>query len=578
MKTSTRIYTQQKKGVIIAFACLTIAYLTLLPAIGLAQEQQSLPAQITSCSQNGNVPVESGNSVGVSQGSGTFVPVADQAVITNTNLMIQNTSRIIRNTGMLVYKECVLRPLVNAQRKAVTSMVVRNGINAYNTQRNGGPLFAQNIIQERLYLALDPQILVTLANGTFDALNDLFEGTIKSAVGNNYYKATREKASSTLACPYRGNLNAALNGSPQGSTRDALLAFRNPACVPHMAAEMANQVAFDYMGAAEESLLTNVNWGQGNYPQVQLDDNGNYVFTTDTIVTAPASAVKTVQEQLLTSGFRMQENANNVNEMVDVLFSDVGSRMMSSPQGMGGLVMPGTGGSSGGSYLDQVVSRSGGQLIQIGGNAALQILNAALTVERAYNQAVSAIAANLIQTINQLRAVERQCFTSLTQNVCVAGTISPDGTSCTGVSGNNLTRIATSTAFSQAVVTNQIAPLASTTQANITKSNNAITILSQMISTVTNNPNAQASVLAQYNQLAAQGTFHTQSDVTSAQAQLQTVAAATSNLVQNTINTWAGTDSQGESTIPWDHSISPGVGWCNYQSQGTLTSWDQRWR
>lgn len=540
----------------------------ILCTIGLAVFAVStLPARaqtrITNCTQNGQQPV----AVGTRTASGTYVPVADQAVITNT-------SDIIKNTGILVYKECVLRELVDAQRIAETSTIVRNGTNAYNTGRNGGPLFVQALQKERMYLAGDPEIMRIIQNGTFDTLNPLYRDSIKAAIGQGYYRATRR--ANDFGCPYTGDLQALLRGTPQGSVQDALTAMRDPRCNPYMAAELSYQEAMARVQSNVETFDRNVDWGQGTYPKIQLDPNGNYVFTDDTVVTAPASITRTMQEQLLTSGFRQQESANNVGEMVSMVFASVGNQIISSNQGLSGLSQGATGG--GGSFLDQVVSQSGGQLTQVTGNAGLQLLGAALAVERAYNQAITAIATNLTQTIAQLRAVERQCWTSTAQAVCAPGTLSANGRSCTGVSGNNLTNIATSTQFSQAVVTNNIAALATSTAANLTKSNTAITQLTQFISAISSNPGSQATILSQYNQLANQGAFHTQPDVTAAQAQQQTVITATGNLVVNTINVWAGTDSEGNSTIPWDSSTYLGTGWCNYQNQTTLSKWDQLWR
>ena len=546
-----------------------------------AQANPADAAQITNCSQAGRVPVAVGASVGVAQGSGIFVPVADQAVITNSNLTVQNTSKIIFNTGMLVYKECTLREIVDAQRKAATALIVRNGTVAFATGRNGGPLFPQKRQPEKLFLASDPQILLDFSRGAFDAVHPLYKSRVQRAVGQGYFADTR-KPNDELACSYTGDLNAALRGHPTGSTVDALLAMGTMACNPVLVAETAYEREIQRTSAAVQDLDTAVSEGQGIYPKLKLDDNGNYVFTSDTEITTPASFVRDMEEQLLTSGLRQQESANNVNEMVTTLFSEVGTQIISSDQGFGGLFQPtspsGGQAGSGPSFLDRVVSQSGGQLITTTGNAALQLLNAALAIERSYNQAVSATAANLAQTIAQLRAVERQCWVSLTQNVCAPGTLSAGGKSCTGVSGNSLTRIATSTVFSQAVVTNQIAPLANSTAANIAKSNIAITQLSQFIATITANPSTQAAVLAQFNRLSGLGAFHTSSDLTAAQAQQVSVTAATAILVQNTINIWAGTDSAGGSTIPWDSSINPGTGWCNFQNATTLNLWDQQWR
>ena len=517
-------------------------------------------AQITTCSQNGQQPV----AVGTRVASGTYVPVADQAVITNT-------SDIIKNTGILVYKECILREIVNAQRKAATAGQIRNAVVTFMSGRDGNPLFSQDINHEVLVDESDPALLRTLQDGTLDTLNPAFKNAVIRAVGQGYYNATR-RPQNAFTCPYQGNLTAVLNGNIQGSVPDALWAMGRMSCNPIFAVEMAHQKAFERIAVESENLKTRLSWGQGIYQRQTIDENGNIITQT------PGSIVKTMIEQQLTSGFRQQESANNVAEMVGTLFSNISTQILSNNQGLSSLTN-GTTGS--GSFLDQVVAQAGGQVVQSTTNAALQTLNNVLAIEITYNRVVSAIATDLTQTIGRLRGVENQCWASVTQNVCATGTLSADGKTCTSTSttGVSLT-IATSTQFSQAVIDAQIMALASSTFADLTKSNNAITALNSIIRDVANTASTtgQTAAIIRYNALVQQGAFHSQSDVTNIQIQQQSIFAATTNLIQNTINTWAGTDTNGNSTIAWDNTINPGTGWCNYQSQSTLDQWIAKWR
>lgn len=505
-------------------------------------------------------------SVGQTSTSGIFVPVNDSAVMANT-------SGTMFNTGMLVYKECVLRETVDAQRHYVTAVQTARSLSAFQTGHNGNPLYQVNPRTEPLSV-IDQETERRLSNSTFDTLNPAFRDAIKQATLQGYARSTR-RPTDFLTCPYQGDLKAALHNNAQGSVLDAMgIIANNPGCNPFIAEAMTLQTLDSYNASALANYYAQLSYGQGIYPRTITNEDG------DTIVTTPASLVRSMNEMFLQSGYQQNQHANNVNEMVSGLFANIATQVISSNQGLGSLFQPLGGGVSGPSYLATVVQQAANGITQSNGNAALQILNAALAVEVAYNQAISAIANTLTQGIGQLRNTEKACWVSLIQNVCKAGTLSADGTHCTDTAGNSLTRIATSTQFSQAVVVNQISPLASSTLANLAKSNTAITLLNQIIAAVASNPNAaqQAAAIAQYNALVSQGAFHTQTDVSNVQNQQGVVTTAVTNLLQNIATVWTGTDANGSPTIPWDQSISPGTGWCNFQNQPTLALWDTKWK
>jgi hypothetical protein len=58
-------------------------------------------------------------------------------------------------------------------------------------------------------------------------------------------------------------------------------------------------------------------------------------------------------------------------------------------------------------------------------------------------------------------------------------------------------------------------------------------------------------------------------------------------LGQNVASLWTGTDPNNttNNNIPWNGSVgatlalnSPGVGWCNFKNQTTLTAWENAWK
>src|SRR3984957_17985532 len=149
--------------------------MALVPALSFAQtapaNTNSSPTTIGvpqgfngifSCNQNGAYAMSVG-ALGAT--GGVYVPVADASVELNT--------------GTLVYKECVLRGVVDAQRMAATAGFAQQGTNAVLTGNNGAALFMQQQSQKNLQVgiaalqaflqnglsSLDPNIQTVIKNG-----------------------------------------------------------------------------------------------------------------------------------------------------------------------------------------------------------------------------------------------------------------------------------------------------------------------------------------------------------------------------------------------------------------------------
>ncbi len=261
--------------------------------------------------------------------------------------------------------------------------------------------------------------------------------------------------------------------------------------------------------------------------------------------------------------------------MVGALFAGISTQVLSgNGGGLAGLTQP-IGNQP--SYLDQAVAQTTQDLQGSIANAALANLTAALQVEQQYFNIMSAIAANLTDTIGKLRSGEQQCWAQLETHVCAT---SAGGNACADSNGDNL-QIATSTAFSQAIVGSQIAPLASTTINNLKISQQALTLINNLIKGVTGaSADAQAVAIEQLNSLIVNHQLHQQPDIRTAQSQQQSVQNAMQTLAQNTLQLWAGTNPNDstQTNIPWDSSITPGTGWCNFQNQTTLQMWIQKWK
>lgn len=482
---------------------------------------------------------------------GAYVPVNDAAVTLNT--------------GYLVYKECVLKEIVSNIRKAETAKTVAQTTRQFNAGRNGNPYFPVNLPKE-VEARGQEVMLNAIRNGRLDALNPAFIDLIKQEVLRNYYAQTRN-SSASLACSYAGSaeqLRSVLTGKPvAGFSLNDVLALADPNCIPLYAFNNANNLIMSDVAAGQQEMLTRLGWSNGIYGAEEVDEFGNRRTVT------PGIFVGSTEQEALRAGFAQQQAANDIGQIVGSLFANVGIQLLNQNSGLLGL----TQGSAGTpSYLDRVVADASAGLRDSAINAALQILLAAREVETAYIAAENATARALMDYMAKLRAAEQMCWNILIPKVREAAGAAncaknSDGTETCSTSDGTSIKIATSTAASQAVITSQLGPLATTTASNNQASLAALNALDKLITDVTNSnsPNAQGIALSALDQLVAQKVLHTQYDQKAAEGRLIDVQNSAGAFVADTIKAWGD-------------SKDPNVGWCNVNNPALVASWANKWK
>jgi hypothetical protein len=532
---------------------------------------------IFSCNQTGANAMSVG-ALGATDG--VYVPVADATVELNT--------------GTLVYKECILREVVDAQRQAATAGFIQQGTNQVLTGRataNGNaPEYVVNQGQE--LTAVRTNAIVSFLQNGVSSLDPAIQTQVKNAIAQGYSTATYN-AGSMLTCPYPGATTDFTSANPQGNIWNDILAVGSP-CNPLFGYIDAEDLAMGQ--AAQEAQCQQDQWQWGG---------GFYAVTSGTqgpcenSIQTPSSEVNGLYSQLLQSPFNQLQNANDLGQMVGALFAGISTDVLSGTAGgVSGLTQPI---GSSGSYLQQAVNQTSQNLQQQVSNAALANLDSALKVEESYYSIMSSIAATLAGARSQLQGAENSCWQQVIQKVC-ATPLSANGT-CTAATacttdpttgtqtcptGQTL-HVATSTEFSQPVIDSQITSLASTAAQNLVVSQQALALINQLIQNVSGtSADSQAVAVQQLNTLEANNELHSTADLTTAQTQEQAVQSAMTTLTQNTPELWAGSDPNNSSPpaggIPWNGSkgatlnaSSPGVGWCNFQNQTTLSAWEQIW-
>jgi hypothetical protein len=488
---------------------------------------------------------------------GVYVPVNDAAVTLNT--------------GYLVYKECVLRGIVDRERESALAALIKQLMITLQTGRGGNPTFWQS---QKENLTRADQAYLTFVQQRSAGLNPAFQSKLVRSEARDYMANTRQP-STAYDCPYKGDMRRVWNGDDTSDA--AMAALRDGRCDPFVARAAFRSAANEYVARDQEEMMWRLTVNGGFYDVDSVDANNQRIVLT------PGSLNQSVAQQAVTSGFRQTENANDIDQMIGALFAGLGTQIMSSAKGLIGLTQKI---GSQPSYLNQVAAESAAGLRNSAANAAIQILSAALTVEKSYNGTVSAIATTLTSTITQLRATENQCWTLVVSKVC-STPLQADNTCqyqgpCTNTTGvGNGTfgsqtqscpppitlKVATTTQASQQVIDSQVTPLANQTVSNINSSNSALKLINQLVSGVTNTTSvdAQRIALVQLDQLVSQGALHNQTQLTTVQQQQAAIKDAMSSLYNDTKTAW------GDST-------DPNIGWCNVNSQSVIDMWIQRWR
>jgi len=490
---------------------------------------------------------------------GVYVPVNDAAVTLNT--------------GILVYKECVLRPLQDRLRESAMSSLLKKQYIGIETGREGNKRYVVNLPEERL-IVRDRSRLTTLTGKAPESLTPAFKSAIVRWDAQTYRQETRNPES-ILTCPYEE-----IDAGIRNETDDPLgviSSFTNPACIPHLDALLFKDLADARDAQAIADQMTRWDWGRGFY---DVTDNPQDPLAEQ--VRTPASVVQESYQQILGSPVRQLESANDIGQIIGALFAGVTTQALTDSGGLAGLAQSVAGQPS---YLEQVAKESSQGVIGAAVNAALTVLNASREIESRYLAAMEAIAENLTQSINQIRGTERSCWNLIVPKArgyaavgtCVAvlqGVGIPFGQAqqalqCTPFALNEakINAATSSLAFSQQVIDSQITGLANAALTNIQNSRRALGLIDQLIAGVTNTAslNAQRLALQQLDTLVAQRALHTQYDAVNAAKQRDDVVGAMATLVQDTAKAWGD-------------SPDPSTGWCNINNPDIPRLWAERWR
>ncbi len=489
-----------------------------------AQPFQARGDGIFNCNQTGSYSMSVG---ALSAVGGVYVPVNDAAVTLNT--------------GYLVYKECILRNVVNRQRESVMASLQKKAVQSSQTSREGKEQYVVDPITEirekeaEMLLAVEKSMQARKVNP------EVIRAVKAAYVNENYNERKND-------CPYKENDTYFVNVLLQkvGDSRcNPIGQFYN------------EQTEFDRVRATAINCLEKEwEWGRGWYAVTEKNPN-----TTCEKILTPSVVVQESFQTVFDSPVRQAESANDIGQIISPLYTSITTQAIGDLKGLTGLLQP-QGGQP--SYLDRMTEEASAGVRTAALNAAIQILNAARSVEASYLAAKTTLANKMTATINGLRTAEKQCWELIIPKVCTS-TLSAEKT-CLDSSGSTL-QVATTTTASQAIITAQIAPVAVQVAADVTLSQSAVQLIQQLILGVTNTTSitAQRIALEQLDTLVAQKKLHNQNDLTQAQKQRDDALTILEQLLQDTVKLWAD-------------SPDSNVGWCNINNQAVIEMWKTRWK
>jgi hypothetical protein len=456
---------------------------------------------------------------------GVYVPVNDAAVTLNT--------------GYLVYKECVLDGVVSAIKNSAVADLQRQVTTALETGRDGNSQYVQNIDAE----LGERRIGIVVSGLSGESLNSMcaaFRRPVQTAVARGFYLSANSPES-VYNCPVpttAGDLSYErwfATSQPAGNVFGATALA---------GARISRQITED-----ERNMRDMWSWGNGLYPT--LDRNQNPLNQR---VITPGFVIAQSLMQMLGAGTNILVNANEIDQMNGALQAGLTATIISDTvRGLSGLTRPQNGQPS---YFDRMTAEAASSVRQGAVNAALSILSAARQIEGQYRTAKEGVATALTEAILKLRDAENQCW----------NLIIPKVQNYASSQGATLL-IATSTQFSQPIIDSQIAPLATTTINDLRASETALSLINELIVSVTNSSSAtiQRAALERLDSMVANNQLHTSVDAQNATKQKDDVTTALGALLIDTVKAWSD-------------STDPTIGWCNVNNQDVIVRWFNEWK
>ncbi len=330
-------------------------------------------------------------SVGAQGPSGAHVPVFASATFDQVKL--------------LTYKECLLDKIANSTRESLISKMIESFTKFANEGFDGNPIYITKTQGEENVRIADPVVDSFLRGSEIGAIHPEFQNEVRIALARDYAARTRH-SESRLQC---GLSSAELNSIREGSGLRLFASFiSQPQCSPTRALEIAKSILYEekIAGSIEDERSKTYN-GIRSLTETTTTDIGNGQTRTSRRVVTPGFLIAEQLSQIFGTGLRQTENADEVDEIITTLMSNIGTQILTDVKGLSGLTTS-FGGQA--SYINRLVegSKNRAQGNLVGGAAS--IINSTIANESEYIQARQQAAGVLNNASRQLETWENTCW------------------------------------------------------------------------------------------------------------------------------------------------------------------------
>jgi len=308
-------------------------------------------------------------------------------------------------------KENVLDGLGWAIAKRIVSGMVRSLINWVNSGFQGSPAFVTDLKGFLLNIA-DEEIGNFIQNELGDIGSFIcspFRLDVQVSVAMQYAQG-RATGQSAPTCTLTGvidNIEGFISGiDPGNGLSDWLQITSTPQTyTPYGATLNAEVTARARLINAQGQELTQVNWGDGFLSQKICESVGGDSAGQQCSITKPGRVIADQLNKALGAGQDSLIQADEINELISALLGQLANQALTGVAGLLGL-SGGTGYSySGydGSYLDQLVAESDGQILDGGtGGTALDTLTDAIELEIEYRDMLTTYRGSFVVASNNV--------------------------------------------------------------------------------------------------------------------------------------------------------------------------------
>ena len=344
--------------------------------------------------------------VGMQGPGGSYVPVFDSAVHDQQRL--------------LTYKECLLDGLARSWREAIISDIVRRVVSWANTGFDGNPAYITNLPLYMLENISDPVAENFIVGASTETIAEPYRRDVRVALARGYSQETRGRAEKLTCGVSSDTIRAFQNGDFFGgggwSSFETILF--NPGCNATFAYINAQNQLTESILSAQEREQTRLNWGNG-FRTVETSrtiDLGGGDTTNVRRVVTPGFMIAENLRQTLGTGLRQSENADEIDEIVSTLMSNIGVEFLSDVEGFSGLQQSFNGEAS---YIDRLAQESAARARSNMTGVSASTINNTLRVEQDYAQARQAAANTLSNARRQLESWENTCWIEITKQATI---------------------------------------------------------------------------------------------------------------------------------------------------------------